>query len=47
MISDAYLHARIAEVQAEFAAARRWRRTMTRLLANARKARKRTRLSGV
>ena len=31
MISDAYLRARIAEVQHEFAAARRWRRRLTRL----------------
>lgn len=41
MISDAYLRARIAEVQQEFAAARRWLRGVTRLLARARKARNR------
>ncbi|MEV7097839.1 hypothetical protein AB0M80_33815 [Amycolatopsis sp. NPDC051045] len=45
MISDAYLRARITEVQQEFAAARRWRRRMTRLLARARKARKPAELS--
>lgn len=33
MISDAYLRARIAEVKQEFAAAYRWRRQLTRLLA--------------
>jgi hypothetical protein len=32
MISDAYLRARIAEVQHEFAVARRWRRRLTRLI---------------
>jgi hypothetical protein len=32
MISDTYLRTRIAEVQQEFAAARRWRRWLTRLL---------------
>ncbi|MFF1610613.1 hypothetical protein ACFVYA_22770 [Amycolatopsis sp. NPDC058278] len=40
MITDTYLRVRMAEVQQEFAAARWWRR-MTRLLARARKARKR------
>jgi hypothetical protein len=40
MITDTYLRARIAEVQQEFAAARWWRRRMTRLLARTRKARK-------
>ncbi|WP_199191460.1 hypothetical protein [Amycolatopsis sp. CA-126428] len=47
MITDAYLRARIAEVQQEFAAARWWRRRMTRLLARARKARKPAELSKV
>jgi hypothetical protein len=37
MISDAYLRARIAEVQQEFAAARRWWRRVRCLLARARK----------
>ncbi|WP_410673331.1 hypothetical protein [Amycolatopsis sp. cmx-4-68] len=32
MISDAYLRTRITEVQQDFAAARRWRRRLTRLL---------------
>ncbi len=45
MITDAYLRARIAEVQHEFAAARGWRRRMTRLLARAWKARKPAELS--
>jgi len=45
MISDAYLRARIAEVQQEFAAARRWLRRVTYLLARARKARDRAELS--
>jgi hypothetical protein len=31
MISDAYLRARIAEIQQEFAAARRWRAWLRRL----------------
>ncbi|MCR6485601.1 hypothetical protein M8542_22505 [Amycolatopsis sp. OK19-0408] len=37
MISETYLRARIAEVQQEFAAARRWRRRLTRLLARKRR----------
>ncbi|MEV4055283.1 hypothetical protein AB0J55_29120 [Amycolatopsis sp. NPDC049688] len=45
MISDAYLRARIAEVQQEFAAARGWSRRLTRLVACARKARRRRELS--
>ncbi|MDQ7802824.1 hypothetical protein Q5425_03725 [Amycolatopsis sp. A133] len=47
MISDAYLRARIAEVQQEYAAARWWRRRVTRLLGRARKARKPANLSEV
>ncbi|EOD66589.1 hypothetical protein [Amycolatopsis vancoresmycina] len=45
MISDAYLRARIAEVQQEFAAARRWCRRIKRLVARARRARKPAKLS--
>jgi hypothetical protein len=37
MLSDTYLRTRIAEVQQEFAAARRWRRWLTRLLGGSRR----------
>ncbi|WP_199198846.1 hypothetical protein [Amycolatopsis sp. CA-128772] len=45
MIHESYVRARMAEVRHEFAAVRRWRRRVTRLLGRARAAREPAELS--